>query len=204
MAQRRIHYEAAFEDYIRSLGWPYVPVNEQKKAIFSGARVKSFDFVVHRPGAGSWLVDVKGRKFPYALAGGRRYWENWVLRTDLDDLERWRSVFGDGFEPMLVFAYWLIGAPGHEPSTSIHCYRHEFYAFLAAPADEYARHARPRSASWDTLSVPASEFRRLVRPIDPEACDSRPRSPSLYVPTAGNIMRSQGECTPPPLAASVK
>ena len=50
MTQRHIHYEAAFEDYLRSRGWPYIPVDEQKKAIFAGARIKSFDFLVYRPG----------------------------------------------------------------------------------------------------------------------------------------------------------
>lgn len=190
MAQRRIHYEAAFEDYIRSLGWPYVPVDEQKKAIFSGARVKSFDFVVNRPGIGSWLVDVKGRKFPYALAGGRRYWENWVTRTDLEDLDRWANVFGGGFEPTLVFAYWLIGAPKHDPSTSIHCYRNEFYAFLSVSSREYARHARPRSASWDTLSVSGSVFRRIVKPLGDMNTASSPE-PSLYPPIAKPIINGK-------------
>ena len=51
MARRHNHYEAAFEDYLRSRGWPYLPVDEQKKAIFAGARVKSFDFLVYRTGA---------------------------------------------------------------------------------------------------------------------------------------------------------
>jgi hypothetical protein len=40
MAHRHVHYEAAFEDYIRSRGWPYIPVDEQKKEIFSGAGMK--------------------------------------------------------------------------------------------------------------------------------------------------------------------
>lgn len=88
MARRYIHYEAAFEDYVRSQGWPYVPVDEKKKAIFSGAKVKSFDFIVYPPGRRAWLVDVKGRKFPYETSGGRHYWENWVTREDLEGLRR--------------------------------------------------------------------------------------------------------------------
>ena len=48
--RRHIHYEAAFEDYLRSRGWPYLPVDEHRKAIFSGARIKSFDFLVYPPG----------------------------------------------------------------------------------------------------------------------------------------------------------
>ena len=33
MAQRSVHYEAAFEDYLRCMGLPYVAVDEAKKEI---------------------------------------------------------------------------------------------------------------------------------------------------------------------------
>src|SRR5688500_7028395 len=44
MADRKIHYEAAFEAYLRERGIPYVAVDEAKKAIFANAKLKSFDF----------------------------------------------------------------------------------------------------------------------------------------------------------------
>lgn len=163
MVQRHIHYEAAFEDYLRSLGWPYLPVDEQKKVIFAGARVKSFDFLVYPPDRKAWLVDIKGRKFPYDGQHGRRYWENWVTRDDLDGLQQWQEVFGDGFEPILVFAYWLLGPPGREPSADVHLFRDEYYAFVPVPAIDYAVHARQRSPKWDTLTVPTRLFRGMTR-----------------------------------------
>ncbi len=165
MAQRHIHYEAAFEDYIRSRGWPYIPVDEQRKAIFGGARIKSFDYLVYRPGQPAWLVEIKGRKFPYDGNGRKRYWENWVSRDDLADLERWEGVFGDGFEPVLVFAYWLLGLETRDPTPEVHAFKDRYYAFLCVSAGEYARYARTRSPSWDTVSVPNADFRKLVRPI---------------------------------------
>lgn len=165
MTRRFIHYEAAFEDYVRSCGWPYVAVNEQKRAIFAGARVKSFDFLVYPPGELGWLVDVKGRKFPYEGAGGKRYWENWVTRDDLKGLEQWKGVFGEGYEPILVFAYWLCGYHDIDPSPHVHLFRNESYAFLFVRASEYAAHARTRSPKWQTVSVPRPAFRSLVRPI---------------------------------------
>lgn len=165
MARRHIHYEAAFEDFVRSQGWPYVPVDEQKKAIFAGARVKSFDFIVYPPGRKAWLVDVKGRKFPYEINGGRRYWENWVTRQDLDGLRRWEAVFGDGFEPVLVFVYWLTGVGGIEPSPLVHLFRGQQYAFVFTTAGDYAGMARTRSPKWDTLSVPLRSFREMIRPV---------------------------------------
>ena len=162
MTQRHIHYEAAFEDFLRSRGWPYVPVDEQRKAIFSGARVKSFDFLVYPPGEKAWLVDVKGRKFPYEINGTKRYWENWVTRDDLEGLSRWKDVFGDDFEAVLVFAYWLVGSGGREPTAEQHPFRGEYYAFLWIPAARYAEQARTRSPKWDTVSMPGAAFRGQV------------------------------------------
>ncbi len=166
MVRRHIHYEAAFEDYIRSRGWAYVPVDEQKKAIFAGARVKAFDFLVYPPGETAWLVDVKGRKFPYEAKGGKRYWENWVTKADLEGLQRWNEVFGPGFEPVLVFVYWLVGDHRREPTGNAHAFRGEYYAFLRVSASEYAAHACQRSPKWETVSVPTRAFRKLAHPID--------------------------------------
>lgn len=172
MAQRHNHYEAAFEDYVRSRGWPYVPVDEKKKAIFSGARIKSFDFLVYRPGHKAWIVDIKGRKFPYTGKSGRRYWENWVTCGDLEGLRHWEGVFGDEFEPGLMFVYWLVGPPGREPTSDIHLFRNKCYAFLWIRASDYAAHARQRSPKWDTVSIPSKIFRRLARPIHDNQADA--------------------------------
>jgi hypothetical protein len=97
------HYEAAFEEFLRSRGVPYVAVDEAKRSLMSdGASIKSLDFIVSRrtdipvcqaadrnvcptptaadrnvcptptaagknacpPAPTTWLVDVKGRRFP--------------------------------------------------------------------------------------------------------------------------------------------
>lgn len=77
MAQRRHHYELAFEQYLRTRRIPYVAVDEARKALLpedaptrlalpgadgtAGTSLKSFDFVIY--GAGSnLLVEVKGRR----------------------------------------------------------------------------------------------------------------------------------------------
>ncbi len=59
---RSIHYEAAFEAFLRDRRVPYVAVDEAKKALFADARLKSFDFVVYSKNASNLLVDVKGRR----------------------------------------------------------------------------------------------------------------------------------------------
>ena len=57
MADRTVHYEAAFEAYLREQGIPYVAVDEAKKALFSTAKLKSFDFVVYSKNGRNLLVE---------------------------------------------------------------------------------------------------------------------------------------------------
>ena len=115
---RFVHYEAAFEDYLRSRGIPYVPVDETRRALFAGTKVKSFDFLVYPPQHKPWIVDVKGRKFPYVSEDGSlRYWENWVTQEDLLSLAEWEKVFPADFESRFIFAYLLAGRPERWPSS---------------------------------------------------------------------------------------
>jgi len=164
MANRLIHYEAAFEDFLRSRGTPYVAVDEAKKALFAEAALKSFDFVVYSAAGANLLVDVKGRKFPYVSRGRKRYWENWVEQDDLTALARWQEIFGAGFQAVLVFAY-LLGDPGEAAKfVDVHLFRQEFYGFLAVPCELYGDHSRLRSPSWRTFSMPTGLVRELAAP----------------------------------------
>lgn len=162
MARRHIHYEAAFEDYLRSQGRPYVAVDETRKAIFAGSRVKSFDFVVYHASGSNWLVEVKGRKFPYDTPGNRRMWENWVSEEDLEALSEWERVFGGGFEAMLVFAYCITSWSAELPGDALHPFRGEYYAFMAVSLSNYKSHAVRRSLKWGTVTVPTRAFKTLA------------------------------------------
>jgi hypothetical protein len=169
MAHRDNHYEAAFEDYLRAKGWPYVAVDEAKKAIFVSAALKSFDFVVYSSTGPNLIVDVKGRKFP-DTSGGKsrgpaRVWENWVTRGDVEGLQQWQEVFGSAFVAVLVFAYWLQGPPQRAPFGDVHVFRERQYAFLGIPLAAYLTAARPRSAKWQTVAVPAARFARAAADV---------------------------------------
>lgn len=165
MSSRIAHYEGALADYLRSRGIPYVAVDEARRSIFAGAKIKSFDFIVYPPSGVSWLVDVKGRKFPYTSGGAARYWENWVTRADLDGLEKWEAVFGDGFLALIVFVYQLGGNPAKWPTLAVHPYAGMQYALYGIPLAAYREHCRPRSGRWQTVSLPTRVFRRLAYPI---------------------------------------
>jgi hypothetical protein len=159
-----VHYEVAFEDYLRGRGIPYVAVDESKKAIFRDVRLKSFDFIVYSRSHANWLADVKGRRWVSRGSGGRRAWENWVTLGDLDGLGQWQQVFGQGFRALLVFAYWLDGEPA-PPAGLAHRFREQTYVFAGVPLDEYRLHARLRSPRWGTVNLPVRDFARFVRPI---------------------------------------
>lgn len=166
--KRHLHYEAAFEDYLQYRGVSYVPVDETRKTLFSGSKIKSFDFLVYPTEDSHWIVDVKGRSFPYLDEHGRgsgRYWENWVTQADLDGLSEWEAVFGDDFEARFVFAYHLQGPVDRWPSGRPHGYQGSNYAFLTIALSDYAKHCRRRSAGWRTVSVPRKTFRELARPV---------------------------------------
>lgn len=169
MAHRSNHYEAAFEDFLRSRQLPYVAVDEAKKALFAGAALKSFDFLVYSESGPNLLVDVKGRKFPDTTPGRRgsatRTWENWVTKDDVEGLAEWEKVFGAAFSAVITFAYWLQGPPTRAPFADVHFFKQRYYAFMAVPLAEYVAAARPRSDKWRTLAVPSRHFADLARDV---------------------------------------
>ncbi len=166
MANRDNHYEAAFEEYLRSRGVPYVAVDEAKRSVLSdGASIKSLDFIVSSTSPGRWLVDVKGRRFPSGDIQ-KQYWKNWSTRDDLVSLAQWEQLFGQGFCGLFVFAYNILGSRAPLPYEQLFKFRDKLYAFVAVRLTDYAGHARPISAKWDTLAMPAADFRRLARPLD--------------------------------------
>lgn len=166
--KRHLHYELAFEDYLQQRSIPYVPVDETRKTLFAGSRIKSFDFLVYPSETSHWIVDVKGRNFPYLNENGQgsgRYWENWVTQQDLEGLAEWQTVFGDEFEARFVFAYLLQGPPDRWPAGRPHAFQGNCYAFLTVTLVDYRQHCRRRSAGWGTVSVPRHTFRQIARAV---------------------------------------
>src|SRR3954469_4900088 len=117
MADRNVHYEAAFEAFLRDRGIPYVAVDEAKKALFANAKLKSFDFVVYSRNGPNLLVDVKGRQArAEAGAGAPRGSQTWTTEQKVNDLMQGEQVFGEGYKAVRTFVYWidppLTPAPG--------------------------------------------------------------------------------------------
>jgi hypothetical protein len=162
MADRNVHYEAAFEAYLRNRGIPYVAVDEAKKAMFSNAKLKSFDFVVYSQKGSNLLVDIKGRQQKGKSAGTS--FQTWATEQDVADLLQWQQVFGDGFTAVLMFVYWIDAPLTPEPGMFEH--RDRWYLVLGVSLGEYQEHMRRRSVKWETVALPQADFRSLARPIE--------------------------------------
>jgi hypothetical protein len=164
---RSNHYEAAFEAYLRDRRVGFVPVDEARRTLLGGADVKSLDFIVVGPDSARLVVDVKGRKFPGGKADHPRpVWQNWSTEEDVDGLARWAAHFGPAFRGVLAFVYHIgppFALPAGTPDLFVH--RDRTYLVRAVSADDYRRHARPRSRRWGTVHLPTADFRRLVRPF---------------------------------------
>jgi hypothetical protein len=162
MADRTIHYEAAFEAFLRQRGIPYVAVDEAKKALFANAKLKSFDFVVYSKNGPNLLIDVKGRQ--QKDSASKRAFESWTTQRDVDDLLQWEQVFGEGFRAILAFIYW-IEAP-LTPDRGMFEHHDRWYLLMGIDLSEYRNHMRRRSPKWETVSLSADDFRQLARPLE--------------------------------------
>lgn len=164
MANRDNHYEAAFESLLRARQVPYVAVDEAKRSLAAELSIKCVDFIVPTPQGCTWLVDVKGRRFPSGRQ--KQYWKNWSTRDDVRSLAQWEELFGERFHGLLVFAYNVTGDRSPVPAELLYEFRGERYGFVGIPLWDYAEHARRISPRWDTVAMPAAAFRRLAAPVE--------------------------------------
>lgn len=172
MANRRFHYDRAFEHYLRANAIAYVAVDEAKRALTSDRRdqvlptkLKSFDFVVYSENGLNLLIDVKGRKHAGKAGGTSRAFQNWVTRDDVDSLAKWSTIFGEGFEPAFAFLFWCDAQPPDALFHEVFEYGDRWYAVLAVKLSDYRQHMRDRSAKWDTVSIPAKAFTENSGPL---------------------------------------
>ena len=179
MAQRRFHYEQAFEHFLRANRVPYVAVDEAKKALMPAAgrshanpaadekSLKSFDFVVYTPQR-NLLVDVKGRMFGSIASAnphsGRRF-ESWVTLDDVESLKHWQNLFGSDFEAVFVFAYCLRQQPPDALFEELFAFGERWYALREVRLEEYCKEMVNRSGKWQTVHIPGEAFSRISRPF---------------------------------------
>jgi hypothetical protein len=162
VASRTGHYAAAFEAFLRSRSIPYVNVDQAKKALFADAKLRSFDFVVYSKKGPNLLIDVKGRSCRNRT--DRAGFETWATEQDVNDLMQWEQVFGEGFKAVLMFIYWI--EPPLSAGQGMFQHRDRWYMVMGIDLAEYRSRMRRRSAKWETVCLPAQEFRTLARPLE--------------------------------------
>lgn len=169
MNVRRSHYEIAFERYLDLRGTPYVSVEDVRPQIRGSTGAKSFDYIVYPANGPACLVDVKGRKTPRIGADGDCRQKTWVTQADARDLLAWQKIFGDGYVGMFAFGYWLADSRmggGAGTCRDIFELAGRRYSFWLVTVDEYARHQKPLSKSWETVSIPRSVFQNISRRLE--------------------------------------
>jgi len=199
MAQRRFHYEQAFEHYLRACRAPYVAVDEARKSLLPTAAaaslkggdcdaaptkpgaIKSFDFVVYAEDR-SLLVDVKGRMFGSAkakLMESNRRFESWVTNEDIEGLQEWERLFGDTFTAVFVFLYCLRQQPPDALFEEVFEFGGKFYAMREIELATYREFMVQRSERWGTVHLPPEAFREHSRPFTVRPGTRRPELPQL-------------------------
>lgn len=199
MAQRRHHYEQAFETYLRSRRVPYVAVDEAKKAILPegqplsvqireeglpprSAALKSFDFVIYGEGT-NLLVEIKGRRIARRTLAvsqsksSRGRLDTWVTLDDVESLGSWGRLFGPEFAAAFVFVYWCDEQPPDALFEEIFEHRGRWYALRAVSLADYTSAMKVRSLRWRTVHLPAAAFDRLSVPFAPARGESGARRP---------------------------
>ena len=116
MAQRRFHYEQAFEHYLRANAIPYVAVDEAKRALRREDRhgslpIKPQELRLRRvfsEGGENLLMDVKGRKHSGQDRAGN--FQNWVTRDDVGvPSETWAGHLRRRVRrPTFAFLFWCL------------------------------------------------------------------------------------------------
>ena len=166
------HYENAFESYLQARSIRYVRLDQARKAVFSGSGIKSFDFIVYPEGGNRHLlVDVKGRKVPLEMYQKGAGTESWVTADDVEGLKSWEDVFGEDYQAVFVFAYWLVrgGDDGEAGEAELGWFEDLYsfggreYVFWVVGLSDYALWAKQRSPKWKTVYVPRKRFGQLAR-----------------------------------------
>ena len=165
--KRRGHlakYEQMFEDLLREKGILYIAINEKKRPIYKGTKIKNFDFIVSSFN-GKFMIDVKGKKFSYRK-NGKPDWENWVSQDDVSGLMEWSTHFS-AFTPLLVFPYLLSNPTDNQHFVDIRSFKGSQYGITAIELSKYYTEAvtRDPNPKWKAINVPRNKFGDFLKPI---------------------------------------
>jgi len=156
------HYEQAFENWLIDNRIQYVAVDGHKKAAFERCKIKSFDFLVYAHSAQTIIAEVKGRKFKGTSFAKLAGLECWVTAEDVDGLANWQKIFGAGHQAVFVFTYDVEKIDVDFDGRDVFDFKASRYIFFCIKLDDYRRAMKRRSPKWQTVTLPADNFRQCA------------------------------------------
>ena len=176
MARASQHYERSVEAFLIERRIPHLMVDDARRAVLPGPvlggdpeKVKSVAAVVcgdESRGERSLLVEIKGRRVDLRRGagrpgarlngGGRR--ECWSTAEDVRSLGAWESLFGDPYDAVLLFWYWLDGSAWAASEQCVFRFEERAYAHRAVRLADYTRLMRVRSPRWGTVHLASEDF----------------------------------------------
>ncbi len=88
LVQGRKVLVSSLEKHLREKGWPYVAVDEAKKAIFNGSNIDAFDYLLYSSSGKNLLVLIVTRH---------------PTPAQVDQMRQWEQVFGNDFLAAFTF-----------------------------------------------------------------------------------------------------
>ena len=162
------HYERAFENWLIDNHVQYVTVDQHKRTVFARSKIKGFDFLLypHTSDAEIVIAEVKGRKFKGASLAKLAGFQCWVTMDDVHSLIRWEQVFGKGYAAVFIFAYKIEGIDIELDGRVVYDFEQSRFLFFTLKLDDYRTSMTLRSPKWQTVTLPAKDFRAYARPIE--------------------------------------
>ncbi len=162
--KRENHYETAFKLWLEENGMEFSHIRQSDRLKLGDVSVKSFDYIIDAPG-GSFVVELKGRKFGGSTLENLRGLQNWVTVDDVEGLGGWQSAAGAA-SGLFVFCYRLADYFADTDAHDTIDYDGTKYAFLAVSLDDYKSFMKPRSPRWQTVYLRAKDFGAAARRLN--------------------------------------
>jgi len=156
-------YEQAFESFLNENKIPFVWVDQSKRPEFFQSSIKNFDFLINPDSDSPILVELKGRTFKGDSLAGLKGLDGWATFEDVQALSQWLSRFRNDFpaaEAFFVFAFRFANIDVETDGWDVYDYNGRRFLFLAIPLEKYAEAMKIRSPKWQTVTLPAEDFRR--------------------------------------------
>ncbi|MFH1615335.1 MAG: HYExAFE family protein [Planctomycetota bacterium] len=162
------HYEQALAGWLMDNRVQFVPVDQQKRVIFSRSKMKSFDFLLYPRSSTREVIvaEAKGRKFSGSSLAGRPSLQCWVTMEDVRGLLGWEDVFGSGYTGAFVFVYCFEKIDVDPDKWQIYEFDDRRYFFVMVMLDDYRKFMKIRSRKWQTVTLSTENFRSCMKPIE--------------------------------------